>query len=84
MLHDRSPPVQRVEAVTYAVAVRAALSLNLSVKPTRIAELSSPRECCVYDCRVRQWDKVTAGQTPLGIGGADCVTADLDRNYGRR
>jgi hypothetical protein len=83
MLPDRSPPCSARRS-DHTVAVRAALSLTSSVKPTGIAELSSPRECCVYDSRVRKWDKLTAGQTPLGIGAADRVTADLDHDDGRR
>lgn len=53
------------------------LALTGSVEPTIVAELSSPAEGPVQDCRIREGDRVTAGQTLLAIGRESSVTANV-------
>lgn len=70
------PPAVSIEVVTPGPFVQR-LALTGSVEPTRIAELSSPAEGPVYDCRVREGDRVTVNQTLLGIGRESSVTANV-------
>ncbi len=53
------------------------LALTGSVEPTRIAELSSPAEGPVQDCRIREGDQVAIGETLLAIGRETSVTAEV-------
>lgn len=53
------------------------LALTGSVEPTIVAELSSPAEGPVQDCRIREGDRVRAGQTLLAIGRESSVTANV-------
>lgn len=72
----KPPPAISVEVVAPRLFVRR-LALTGSVEPTIIAELSSPAEGPVYDCRIREGDRVTAGETLLGIGRKSSVTANV-------
>lgn len=69
-------PAVSVEVVAPSLFVQR-LALTGTVEPAIIAELSSPAEGPVYDCRVREGDQVTAGQTLLGIGRATSVAANV-------
>ncbi len=70
------PPAVSIEVVAPSLFVQR-LALTGTVEPAIIAELSSPAEGPVYDCRVREGDQVTAGQTLLGIGRATSVAANV-------
>jgi multidrug efflux pump subunit AcrA (membrane-fusion protein) len=62
------PPVAvTVEAVTNQPFVRL-LTVTGTIEPTTVAGLASPAEGPVLDCRVREGDRVTAGQELLSIG----------------
>jgi len=72
----KPPPAVSVEVITPRLFVQR-LALTGNVEPTIIAELSSPAEGPIYDCRIREGDRVTAGQTLLGIGRKSSVTANV-------
>ncbi len=61
------PPAVTVEAVASG-PFRSLLAVTGTVEPTVIAGLASPAEGPVVDCRVREGDRVTAGQELLRIG----------------
>jgi membrane fusion protein (multidrug efflux system) len=72
----KPPPAVSVETIAPRQFVER-LALTGSIEPTIVAELSSPAEGPVYDCRVREGDRVTAGDTLLGIGRETSVTANV-------
>jgi multidrug efflux pump subunit AcrA (membrane-fusion protein) len=72
----KPPPAVSVETVAPRRFVER-LALAASIEPTIVAELSSPAEGPLYDCRVREGDRVTAGDTLLGIGRETSVTANV-------
>jgi membrane fusion protein, multidrug efflux system len=72
----KPPPAVSVEIVAPRLFVRR-LALTGSVEPTITAELSSPAEGPVYDCRIREGDRVKTGETLLGIGRKSSVTANV-------
>ncbi len=72
----KPPPAVSVETVAPREFVER-LALTGSIEPTIVAELSSPAEGPIYDCRVREGDRVTAGDTLLGIGRETSVTANV-------
>lgn len=62
------PPASvTVEAVTNRHFVRL-LTVTGTIEPTTVAGLASPAEGPVLGCRVREGDRVTAGQDLLSIG----------------
>lgn len=61
------PPAVTVEAVASG-PFRSLLAVTGTVEPTVVAGLASPAEGPVVDCRVREGDRVTAGQELLRIG----------------
>ena len=70
------PPAVSVEVVAPKLFVQR-LALTGTVEPAIVAELSSPAEGPVYDCRVREGDRVKTGQTLLGIGRTTSVAANV-------
>lgn len=74
----KSPVVDVVSAETSEVSL--GLDLTGSAEPYRVAQLASPAEGPVLDIRVREGDRVQAGDQLLFIGrkkGVDAVTAAL-------
>lgn len=72
----KPPPAVSVEILAPRLFVQR-LALTGSVEPTSVAELSSPAEGPVQDCRIREGDQVKAGQTLLAIGRESSVTANV-------
>lgn len=72
----KPPPAVSVEIIAPRLFVQR-LALTGSVEPTIVAELSSPAEGPVQDCRIREGDRVAAGQTLLAIGRESSVTANV-------
>lgn len=72
----KPPPAVSIEVLAPRPFVQR-LALTGSVEPTIVAELSSPAEGPVQDCRIREGDRVTAGQTLLAIGRESWVTANV-------
>lgn len=69
-------PAVSIETIAPRLFVQR-LALTGSVEPTSVAELSSPAEGPVQDCRIREGDQVKAGQTLLAIGRESSVTANV-------
>lgn len=72
-------PVVAVAEVSRTTICRR-LELTGSAEPYRLARLASPAEGPVENIRVREGDRVTAGQTLLSIGrkqGAEALIASL-------
>ena len=78
-VQPRKPPQVRVVAV-WRATISHGLELTGSVEPYRVAHLASPAEGPVLDLRVREGDRVRAGEALLGIGrreGVDALIASL-------
>ncbi|MFO7644797.1 MAG: efflux RND transporter periplasmic adaptor subunit [Desulfosarcina sp.] len=77
--NQKKPPRVRAIAATKA-AISSGLELTGSVEPYRVARLASPAEGPVVDIRVREADRVEAGDSLLFIGrkkGADALITSL-------
>jgi membrane fusion protein, multidrug efflux system len=77
--NQKKPPRVRAIAATKA-AISSGLELTGSVEPYRVARLASPAEGPVADIRVREADRVKAGDSLLSIGrkkGADALITSL-------
>ncbi|MGM0654989.1 MAG: efflux RND transporter periplasmic adaptor subunit [Thermodesulfobacteriota bacterium] len=77
--NQKKPPRVRAIAATKA-AISSGLELTGSVEPYRVARLASPAEGPVADIRVREADRVKAGDSLLFIGrkkGADALITSL-------
>jgi membrane fusion protein (multidrug efflux system) len=77
--NQKKPPRVRAIAATEA-AISSGLELTGSVAPYRVARLASPAEGPVADIRVREADRVKAGDSLLFIGrkkGADALITSL-------
>lgn len=76
---QRQPPI--VEVVTASkTTVSLGLELTGSVEPYRVARLASPAEGPLLNIRVREGDRVKAGDALLSIGrkkGVDALIASL-------
>jgi len=76
---QRKPPAVEVVSAS-KTAVSLDLELSGSVEPHRVAQLASPAEGPVLDIRVRESDRVKAGDALLCIGrkeGIDALIASL-------
>lgn len=77
--NQKKPPRVRAVAATKA-AISSGLELTGSVEPYRVARLASTAEGPVADIRVREADRVKAGDALLSIGrkkGADALITSL-------
>jgi RND family efflux transporter MFP subunit len=77
--NQKKPPRVRAIAATKA-AISSELELTGSVEPYRVARLASPAEGPVAGIRVREADRVKAGDSLLSIGrkkGADALITSL-------
>lgn len=77
--NQKKPPRVRAIAATKA-AISSGLELTGSVEPYRVARLASPAEGPVAGIRVREADRVKAGDSLLSIGrkkGADALVTSL-------
>ncbi|RJQ65798.1 MAG: efflux RND transporter periplasmic adaptor subunit [Desulfobacteraceae bacterium] len=78
-VNQKKPPGVRVASASKATVSRA-LELTGSVEPYRVAQLASPAEGPVLNIRVREGDRVKAGDALLSIGrkkGIDALIASL-------
>jgi membrane fusion protein (multidrug efflux system) len=77
------PPVVKVVAASNAT-VSLGLELTGAVEPYQIARLASPAEGPVFRIRVREGDRVKAGDALLSIGrkkGADALIFSLQEKF---
>jgi membrane fusion protein (multidrug efflux system) len=77
--NQKKPPRVRAIAASKATISRG-LELTGSVEPYRVARLASPAEGPILDIRVREGDRVKAGDALLSIGrkkGADALITSL-------
>jgi RND family efflux transporter MFP subunit len=77
--NQKKPPRVRAIAATKAT-ISSTLELTGSVEPYRVARLASPAEGPVAGIRVREADRVKAGDSLLSIGrkkGADALISSL-------
>jgi len=78
-INQKKPPLVRVISASKATISRG-LELTGSVEPYRIARLASPAEGPIVGIRVREGDRVKAGDTLLSLGrkkGIDALIASL-------
>jgi RND family efflux transporter MFP subunit len=81
--NQKKPPRVRAVIATKAT-ISSGLELTGSVEPYRVARLASPAEGPVADIRVREADRVKAGDALLSIGrkkGADALIASLREEF---
>jgi len=75
-LPDKKKNVKSVQtALAETKTVRRMLNITGSVEPVQIANLASPAQGPVRDLKVREGDKVSAGQILLSIGRTEGITA---------
>lgn len=73
----RPPPLVMVETVPRRALARG-LELTGSIEPTKVARMASPAEGPILECKVREGDRVQAGDRVVRVGRSQAAESAME------